>query len=749
MSAITFFKDEFAKKKVELDMSLEELVEEIRSAHAPLKEMLPWLKLSLYGLKKAAGGSLRHDDNLIAMTGNEIDYDGERVPMEDAASLLRDAGLECLLYETPSSTLSKPRWRVLYFFSRSVTIAAEERTAEKMKALRKKYVDFVDEIIGRIAAPESYKLSQAFYYGMVDGTAPRKMILVPGVRADLLMDGRDSYNSNSDSNPFTEYADLTLADVDERLAAMRHRAEGDAGVHATQLAATASLLNAGTAEEEVISRVLDATRRAAGPNSGWDWHRERRTIQGMCRSWARRLSIEEQQFREGVVGSSSNGTVVQIDQAREQMRDWTADLVRSRGKHKDVKPLHKNLVLFLCNHPSWQGVLGYDEFAHKLVVRKPPPWGGSGGRDWGDHDDLRALNWFHCNRVEASLNGVAAAVIDVSTNLRRFHPVREWLDALAWDGTPRLAQWARDFLGAPDNRYVRAVGQNALVAAVARLRSPGCKMDTILILEGKQGTLKSTAVRKLFEPWFTDEMADFGSKDAAMQMRGAWCVEVSELDAMSRADISKVKSFVTRQVDRFRPPYGKHVVESPRQCIFIGTVNTREYLRDETGNRRFLPIRTTRIDLPGLEAAKEQLWAEAAHMHREGHQHWISDQELLRDAEDEQSQRFVTDDWETTVGAYLSGCGDRTSVGEILREALQIPVEDHSQQQQNRISRILKHLGWERYLSSVDGRRVWQYKNSTTWGDEGAGRTTPDGLGRRFLAYGESVLRCIVRGEFR
>lgn len=743
MSAITFFKDEFAKKKFELDMSLEELVEEIRSAHAPLKEMLPWLKLSLYGLKKAAGGSLRHDDNLIAMTGGEIDYDGERVQMEDAAASLRLAGLECLLYETPSSTLTKPRWRVLYFFSRSVTIAAEERTAEKMKALRKRHVDFVDEIIGRVAAPESYKLSQAFYYGMVDGTPARRTILIEGTRADLLMDG------SNDSNPFTEYADLTIADVDDRLAAMQHRAEGDAGVHATQLAATASLLNAGTPEEEVISRVLDATRRAAGPNSGWDWHRERRTIQGMCRSWTRRLDVEAQEFRQLNNGEQTVGTVVRIDQAREQMRDWTADLVRSRGKHKDVKPLHKNLVLFLCNHPAWQGVLGYDEFSCKVVLKKSPPWGGRGGRDWGDPDDLRTLNWFHCNRVEATLSGVSSAVIDVAANMRGFHPVREWLDGLEWDGTPRLEQWARDYLGAPDNRYVRAVGQNALVAAVARLRDPGCKMDTILILEGKQGTLKSTAIRKLFEPWFTDELADFGSKDAAMQMRGAWCVEVSELDAMSRADISKVKSFVTRQVDRFRPPYGRTIVESPRQCVFIGTVNTREYLRDETGNRRFLPVKTSKIDIDGIKRDKDQLWAEADHLHKSGCEHWISDQELLRDAEEEQSQRFVTDAWEDVVAAYLSGCGGSTSVGEILQEAMQIPVEDHSQQQQNRISRILKHVGWERYQATVNGRRVWQYKNYTTWEGEATQRTTLNPLGRRFLAYGESVLRCIVRGEFR
>ncbi|HEY2528179.1 MAG TPA: virulence-associated E family protein, partial [Xanthobacteraceae bacterium] len=162
--------------------------------------------------------------------------------------------------------------------------------------------------------------------------------------------------------------------------------------------------------------------------------------------------------------------------------------------------------------------------------------------------------------------------------------------------------------------YTAAVGTCMLIAAVARIYEPGCKADAVPIFEGKQGLLKSTAIKTMFYPWFTDELADLGSKDAAMQTRGIWGIEISELDAMTRGEVSKIKAFVSRTTDRFRPPYGKRVIESKRSCVFVGSTNSDDYLKDASGARRFQPVDlgvTGDIDIEGLRRDRDLLWAEA------------------------------------------------------------------------------------------------------------------------------------------
>jgi predicted P-loop ATPase len=173
--------------------------------------------------------------------------------------------------------------------------------------------------------------------------------------------------------------------------------------------------------------------------------------------------------------------------------------------------------------------------------------------------------------------------------------VRQKLDSLKWDGTSRIGDWLSLYPRVDGNEYTFAVGARWLISAVARIYDPRCKADCALILEGDQGLMKSTALKVLAEPWFTDEIADLGSKDAAMQTRGVWVIEIAELDSMSRADVSKIKGFISRTTDRFRPSYEKRVIESRRQCVFAGSVNHCAYLRDETGGRRFWPVACTRI----------------------------------------------------------------------------------------------------------------------------------------------------------
>jgi predicted P-loop ATPase len=202
-----------------------------------------------------------------------------------------------------------------------------------------------------------------------------------------------------------------------------------------------------------------------------------------------------------------------------------------------------------------------------------------------------------------------------------------------------------DLRGRPvgGTEYSRAVGSRWLVSAVARVLRPGAKADCCLILEGAQGIRKSTALRTLAGEYFTNELADLGSKDAAMQTRAVWIIELSELDNLSHSEVARIKAFMSRTTDRFRPPYGMRLVELPRQCVFAGTVNHSTYLREETGGRRFWPGACGRIDVDGLARDRDQLWAEAKARFDAGVVWWLETVELVQMAADQQVDRYEGD----------------------------------------------------------------------------------------------------------
>ena len=194
-----------------------------------------------------------------------------------------------------------------------------------------------------------------------------------------------------------------------------------------------------------------------------------------------------------------------------------------------------------------------------------------------------------------------------------------------------------------------------LVSAVARIMDPGCKVDHVPILERQQGIGKSTSLLILTgEAWFSDSLPDVGTKDAMDHLRGKWIVEIAELDAMSRAEDTALKAFITRQVDKFRPAYGRREIEWPRQSVFVGTTNRSVYLKDETGGRRYWPVRCTSINLAALERDRDQIWAEAVHLYRQGHRWHITDPDLIRQAEAEQRARYDVDVWHDKIEAYVA-----------------------------------------------------------------------------------------------
>ncbi|WP_245294542.1 virulence-associated E family protein [Rhizobium anhuiense] len=298
----------------------------------------------------------------------------------------------------------------------------------------------------------------------------------------------------------------------------------------------------------------------------------------------------------------------------------------------------------------------------------------------------------------------------------RFHPVRDWLDKLQWDGINRLPSLFSKYFGSEASPYVAEIGRMFLISMVARIYKPGCKADHLPVIEGRQGTMKSTACKVLGGEWYSDAMPEINNgKDASQHLRGKWLIEVAEMHAMSKAEATMLKSFISRDTERYRPSYGRAEVIEPRQCVFVGSTNQDTYLRDPTGGRRFWPVQTGRINVDALSRDRDQLFAEAVARFKNG-EPWWPDKDFEREhIEPEQAARYEPDVWAETIRAFIR---NRTTVlvGEIAKEALHFETNRIGRADQNRIVAVLKQVGWEK--RKKDGR------GNTPWGPP---RATDDG----------------------
>ena len=413
-----------------------------------------------------------------------------------------------------------------------------------------------------------------------------------------------------------------------------------------------------------------------------------------------------------------------------QAGDWRDELILSkgrRGEQGEPKPILANAMTALCAAPEWRGVLAFNEFSLRTVALKPAPWDGAATAfQWTDHEDRLAADWLQHAGILVSAD-VAGQAVQTVARERPFHPVREYLDFLKWDGRKRIDTWLSAYLGAEANDYTVAVGARWLISAVARIYKPGEKVDCCLILEGPQGLKKSMALGTMAHPWFTDEIADLGSKDSAMQTRGVWIIEIAELDSMTRSEVGRIKAFMSRSTDRFRPPYGKRLIESPRQCVFAGSVNHSTYLRDETGGRRFWPVSCARILIDDLARDRDQLWAETVVRFRTGSNWWLDSAELNRAAEREQADRYEGDPWDELIANWLKrhsarddSAGhpvsafttpqDSVTISDVLSNCVGKPHDQWSQSDKCRVARSLRALGWERYKARSGTEREWRYR---------------------------------------
>ena len=367
-----------------------------------------------------------------------------------------------------------------------------------------------------------------------------------------------------------------------------------------------------------------------------------------------------------------------------------------------------NIAIELEADPIWDGIFYFDDFQQQLMLAKPVPMrvgkANSTGlpRAWRDSDSTTALRWFELGDYPTmNLVKVDLAIAQVAESRRRIHPVREYLDGLSWDGVERLDRWLETYCRATikdelHERYVRAVGKKFLISGVARIYQPGCQVDHVLVMESSQGALKSSALRVLGGQWFSDCLpGDLHNKDAADHLRGIWIVELAELGQIRRSTVETVKSFITRRQEQFRAAYGRHKIVYPRQCIFSGTTNKEIYLPDETGNRRFWPVKVRTIDIEALRSDRDQLWAEAKHRYLDGEKWWLDDDRLIATATDEQAARYEADPWEEVVRKYLIN-KSQVTIGRVLADAIGITIERQRKVEQNRVTEILTNLGWVR-----------------------------------------------------
>lgn len=402
----------------------------------------------------------------------------------------------------------------------------------------------------------------------------------------------------------------------------------------------------------------------------------------------------------------------QLNGAEESQDDqtWMESLRFTGGKTKKITREAGNAALLLSHLVEWKDVLAFNEFKLSVVFHRAPPeipglQVPQLGEVFGDQHVIFVQHWL--SKVwdlplgkDKVLEAVAAAA-----RRRSFHPVRTYLDALVWDGTPRIDRWLPSYLGAADNPYTRAVGAKWLISAVARVRSPGAKVDTMLILEGIQGRNKSQALEVLGGTYYSDTTLDLRSKDSMLNLLGIWIYEWGELDGLMKYETTRVKSFLSSKVDHFRAPYDRLPAEHPRQCVFAGTVNPsgEGYLRDETGNRRFWPVQVDRGDLAALARDRDQLWAEADARFDAGEAWWL-DQDQADLAEQEQEERYTGDPWEEVLARHLRGRLERVFADELFRE-LSIPIEERTRSNLTRVGVIMSHLRWTRGRETVGERR--------------------------------------------
>ncbi|CAM4505581.1 virulence-associated E family protein [Myxococcus xanthus] len=445
-------------------------------------------------------------------------------------------------------------------------------------------------------------------------------------------------------------------------------------------------------------------------------HRERRKARDASRL-ADNTAIWETLGSHAPESAASDGPGIEEDAPDPDawMKELFLDI--TKDTRRQIRNCEANVAIVLSKSPEWRGVFRFNEVTKKLEVEGGP---------LGPSVDIETLDVLVANWIQLSKYGrlglmpkahVVAQQILAVAKRNSYDPVADYLGGLVWDGTPRLDGMLATYFGAQgDARYLQAVGAKFAISAVARALRPGCKVDTVMILEGPQGLRKSTAFSILGGRHFSDAPIDVTSRDSAMLASQFWFIELAELSTFRKSEDQALKAFITRTEDTYRPPYGRSNVQAPRRCVFVGTTNDDDYLRDPTGQRRFWPVKCSRIDTDALKRDRDQIWAEAVVRFHQGEDWWLSNEEAAG-AEQQAALRMenVGDSRKEVILRWILEMPPEKRPSDVT--LLHVGIEAfalHPAQVDHRISReigaALKSLGFTRGQRRMgDGKRPLVY----------------------------------------
>jgi hypothetical protein len=726
---LTFFDDKFASIAYRDRLTLPELADEIRFMTDSSKAKLPWLKLATFGEVASGKNCLRTNANLLEITGIEVDYDAGSLSFDEAIGRLRQAGIRAIIYTSASYAKGvKEKWRVLAPLS-------EPHPA----ADRDGFVAVLNGVLGGGIDPASFNRSIAFYYGSVNENPEHRVEVLYGDfidnRIDLTLGAigrqpteRSTVNSAQLSGP-NAAPGYDEAEIEALLQKSQFKnRDGSGNWHPSMVAVTASWVMKGLSDDEIFRR---AEKFCIGGYGDPDLAQ---LVDGARAKWKR---PDPDAANDPITGI---GPIVAAARADAGLApavttpDWRERYVNGRAKAS----LHNTRLAILALGIHCSADVFHNELfigrGETAVPTEPllPFFGqvtdaGIGG--------LRVClsDTFGLDFTEKHVRDAVATLCQENA----FNPVVEMLaEAEAnWDGIERLNRVAVDHFNAPDTELNRQCVRKVMIAAVARARHPGCKFDTILVMESPEGLNKSSAWAVLAgEGNFSDQsILGATGREVQEQLAGIWIHENSELAGITKAEVEVIKAFASRQVDRARPAYGHFLVKQPRHSIEVATTNDREYLLSQTGNRRFWPLAVERtIDLVKLRAARLQLWGEAAHYQSKG-ESLVLDEALWPAAGVEQEARRVQHPWEARIAemthvvstglaggdgywgngvVHVAGDEERVASSVIFDKVLNVASGQLNNGHAKTLASIMRRFGWERHTFELDGKTTKGYRRT-------------------------------------
>jgi predicted P-loop ATPase len=696
--AMSFIVDKFAKIITTKTVSLEDLADICANTVSPSKDAQPFWKMGLYGSNRLASGCLRYDRNFEEATGIEVDCDGG-MSFDEVKARLDPYGLAFMLHTTARHTATDPRWRGLFPFSKS-----------RPPSERARMVSRINGILGAVLTKESWALSTAFKYGSILGRPACEVFVSDG---EEFVDERDDFDATA--MPF-------------------HPPAGQGG--------KGGKLDFESMDEAELLDVIHSGEH------GW------RPAKFLIDLWESQDVPES----DAIANLEVEWDAIPTANRRPKWAQQRANIPRwvKQGYSRAARRKGKFFSALVDHFENvWKGAIRFNAFTQSVEVCDPFPPLPQPGQVVGDYrpfrdpqDTLETLIAVQGGGFPAARKSSVFDAVFLAATRHPCHPVQQYLNGLVWDHKERLNRLFTDYIPCtvpnrdddPDRHgrvvvYLEAIGPCFMIGAVARVYRPGCKVDTLPLLESPQGYNKSKALAA-FVPnpvWFSDDIPPgIGDKDSKQALAGKWIIELSEFPQLRR-EAEHLKAFFSRSTDRYRPPYARLPADWPRQNVFVATINSLE-LSDVTGNRRFWPVL---LDAPindkDIERDRDQLWAEAVHLYREGWQWWLAAEveEIARQIQDEYVEGDVIDesilDWIDLAfpakdrGLVLS-TEDRKirfTVRQIVEHALGFAIDNKDNVEgrrvataadEKRVIRRLKKLKFrpDPHRSRTDGRmRYW------------------------------------------